>query len=443
MLEGMHDSSAVFPFEPLDGSREAGALTAPATDPVADFFRLPANMAVRPAPAHLANQIEDLRQERYTGTNKGLADAPARALSRFYYSCRDFIPAPARQVLQRIYFHGWEERVFPQWPVDTSVESLLEEALLQIITEARVDRIPFIWFWPQGAPWAALLSHDVENAAGLALLDRLLDRDQAFGVPASVQLVPEKRYPVSADLVNRLRDRSVDVNLHGLDHHGNLFGDRQRFLRDAERINRYLSAFAIDGFRSPCMYRNPAWLADLNISFDMSVPNVAHLEPQRGGCCTVFPYFIGRILELPLTTIQDYTLFHLLKDYSTELWAAQMDIITSRHGLVSFIAHPDYLNSSRAIAVYEDLLRLLTSRARQDGAWLATGREINQWWRKRHQMRLVAANGSWRIEGEGSEQATLAFASRHGDRIEFEWDRGGQSRAPLQTEVPFGDRHAR
>ena len=52
----------------------------------------------------------------------------------------------------------------------------------------------------------------------------------------------------------------------------------------------------------------------------MSVPNVAHLEPQRGGCCTVMPYFVGDVLELPLTTIQDYSLFHILGDYSTTLW---------------------------------------------------------------------------------------------------------------------------
>ena len=31
----------------------------------------------------------------------------------------------------------------------------------------------------------------------------------------------------------------------------------------------------------------------LDFSFDMSIPNVAHLDPQRGGCCTIMPYFIG------------------------------------------------------------------------------------------------------------------------------------------------------
>ena len=37
------------------------------------------------------------------------------------------------------------------------------------------------------------------------------------------------------------------------------------------------------GFRSGAMYRRQDWFADLEFSYDMSIPNVAHLEPQRGG----------------------------------------------------------------------------------------------------------------------------------------------------------------
>jgi len=45
---------------------------------------------------------------------------------------------------------------------------------------------------------------------------------------------------------------------------------------------------------------------------NMSVPNVGHLDAQLGGCCTVMPFYIGDILELPLTTTQDYSLFNIL-----------------------------------------------------------------------------------------------------------------------------------
>ncbi|MFL4245770.1 hypothetical protein, partial [Escherichia coli] len=82
------------------------------------------------------------------------------------------------------------------------------------------------------------------------------------------------------------------------------------FLERAKEINRYAREFQCGGFRSGAMYREQQWYDAFEFSYDMSVPNVAHLEPQRGGCCTVMPYFIGKILELPLTTIQDYSLFH-------------------------------------------------------------------------------------------------------------------------------------
>jgi hypothetical protein len=28
----------------------------------------------------------------------------------------------------------------------------------------------------------------------------------------------------------------------------------------------------------------------LCFAYDMSIPNVAHLDPQRGGCCTIMPF---------------------------------------------------------------------------------------------------------------------------------------------------------
>ena len=71
------------------------------------------------------------------------------------------------------------------------------------------------------------------------------------------------------------------------------------------------------------MYREQEWFDAFEFSYDMSVPNAAHLEPQRGGCCTVMPYFVGDLLELPLTTTQDYSLFHILGDYSISLVAGR------------------------------------------------------------------------------------------------------------------------
>src|SRR5207253_10786716 len=184
-----------------------------------------------------------------------------------------------------------------------------------------------------------------------------MDMDESYGFKASFQLVPEKRYEVPKHLRESMRSRGFEVNVHDLNHDGGLFLRRPEFLARAERINAHAREFGSRGFRSGAMYRRQEWYSAFQFSYDMSVPNVAHLEPQRGGCCTVMPYFVGDVVELPLTTAQDYSLFHILNDYSTTLWKEQISEIAQHHGLISVITHPDYLTGHRERAVYIDLLR--------------------------------------------------------------------------------------
>jgi hypothetical protein len=142
------------------------------------------------------------------------------------------------------------------------------------------------------------------------------------------------------------------------------------------------------------------------------------------------PFFIGKLLELPVTTTQDYTLFHILNDYSIDVWKRQITAITRHHGLASFIVHPDYVIAKRARATYQALLAHL-AQVRDDGqAWVALPRDVDRWWRQRSQMRVVRDGGGWRIHGPGHERARLAMATRVGDRLVFTFD---DRRAPCQT----------
>jgi hypothetical protein len=144
------------------------------------------------------------------------------------------------------------------------------------------------------------------------------------------------------------------------------------------------------------------------------------LEAQRGGCCTVFPYFIGKILELPLTTCQDYSLFHILGDYSIELWKKQISLITERHGLVSVLVHPDYLVEERPQEVYKALLRYLTGLRNESKTWIALPGDVERWWRERSQMNLVWEEGEWRIHGPGQERARIAYARIVNDKLVYQ-----------------------
>jgi hypothetical protein len=371
-------------------------------------------------PSDTSRVVDNLRLERYTKSAKGGTSGwlSSEAARTAYYLLRPLLGS-SRKILQRWFLRDWEQLPFPQWPVDTSVEEIFERHLLQAMKTGRLGSVPFIWFWPDGAPSAAIMTHDVEAPAGLAFVPSLIDIDDECEIKTSFQLVPERRYTISSDLLESIRKRQCEVNVHGLNHDGNLFRNRRTFEYQSKRINQYVHEFRAEGFRSACMYRNVDWYEELDISYDMSVPNVAHLEPQRGGCCTVFPYFIGKILELPLTTIQDYSLFHVLGDYSIELWKKQIERITERHGLISFITHPDYLLQPRSMEVYKALLAHLSNLQREKKVWISRPGDINRWWRERNAMRLVRENGKWSIQGEGRQRARIGLAHIQDDRITY------------------------
>jgi len=120
---------------------------------------------------------------------------------------------------------------------------------------------------------------------------------------------------------------------------------------------------------------------------------------------------LGNILELPVTMVQDYTLFNILNDYSTNLWQQQMKIIMEKHGLMSFIVHPDYVTSERERKTYEALLGRLVCLKEENNVWITLPGEVNRWWRQRAEMKLIQDSDGWRIEGSGSDRACIAYAS--------------------------------
>jgi hypothetical protein len=128
------------------------------------------------------------------------------------------------------------------------------------------------------------------------------------------------------------------------------------------------------------------------------------------------------MVELPVTMTQDYSLFHVLNDYSTCLWREQISLIRAKDGLMNFIVHPDYIISQKARSVYSELLLHLCELRSQGKTWIPLPREVAAWWRTRSKMNLVNEGGSYRIEGEGSQRARIAYAVLSGDRISYEID---------------------
>jgi hypothetical protein len=358
-----------------------------------------------------AEVAENLRRERYVPIPQPWSRWTFDLIQKTYYSVRPYLNVTCRRPLQRVYLKRRRGLSFPQWPVDTSVERLCEMLMSMVCERSRDKKIPFIWFWPEGAEGCVMLTHDVEERAGLDFCEQLMDLDEAFGLRSAFQVVPEGRYPLPIGFIDETRGRGFEVNVQDLNHDGMLFHDRVEFGRRAILIEHYRQKFGANGFRSAAMYRNEEWYDQLHFQFDMSIPNVAHLEPQRGGCCTVMPYFVGSMIELPLTTTQDYSLFHILGDYSLSLWEQQIDLILRKNGLISFLVHPDYIRGGRERDVYLELLRYLAHMREHRKLWFALPGEVNDWWRQRAAMELLPEELGWTIRGPGSERAEIAYAS--------------------------------
>ena len=376
--------------------------------------------------------VANLRYERYASSNgNGKRLGKSSILRKAYYSVRPLLSVSVRKHLQRMRLRDWREIPFPNWPVDFNVESIFEQLMTLLLEAHAVDSIPFIWFWPDGLPACAVMTHDVEALPGRKACLRLMDVDDIWGIKSSFEIVPEGRYPISDSFLKEMRRRDFEVNIHDFDHDGLLFSDRELFLKRAEQINRYGRDYEAEGFRSAVLYRNVDWFGALDFAYDMSVPSVGSLEAQRGGCCSVTPFFIGDMLELPVTTTQDYCLFHILNQYSIDLWKRQIALISDKHGLASFIVHPDYIFEARALDTYKSLLSYLAELRCDSKIWIARPGEVNNWWRERSQMRLISRDGVWEIEGPGKERARIAYASFEDNQLVYRVE--SPSLVPVKT----------
>jgi hypothetical protein len=361
--------------------------------------------------------VKNLRLERYVGR-----PGSELFLQNIYYFLRPILPLAVRKRLQRMVFRRRLKNMFPSWPVDCSVEQIFEQLMALALQSSGVNEIPFIWFWPKGRQSALMMTHDVEGQKGADHCDLLMDLDDFYAIKAAFQLIPEGGYKSFDGLVSRIRARGFELNIHDLDHDGRLYEHEGLFVERAARINAYGRQYGMNGFRSGSMHRKQEWFDKLDFQYDMSVPTVSHVEPQKGGCCTVSPYFVDNILELPLTTVQDHGMFYVLSDRSLDLWWRQIEIILTHHGLISFIVHPDYVIEAAEREQYRKLLEYIAKLRKSHSVWVALPGEINSWWRERSQLQLVPRGDSWEVVGQGSERARLAFAAFADGRVTYRFE---------------------
>jgi hypothetical protein len=313
-------------------------------------------------------------------------------LKRLYYHLRPFLPGQVRPVL-RFLSRSWRQSVFPLgWPVEDCYVRFLYVALEAV--QRRCPGVQSSPFWPFGARFAFVLTHDVESAIGQSFVRTLAAVDERYGFRSSFNFVPEG-YPVDQDLLAELRTRGFEIGVHGLKHDGKLFSSRAEFERRAAAINGYLREWGAVGFRAPFTHRNPEWMQSLEIEYDLSFFDTDPHETIPGGTMSIWPFLCGRFVELPYTLVQDHALFESADQGAAQLWLDKVDFIARWGGMALVNAHPDYLREPAHLAVYEEFLRQMAERQQRPASgsasafWHALPRDAARWWRARVNCRFA------------------------------------------------------
>jgi peptidoglycan/xylan/chitin deacetylase (PgdA/CDA1 family) len=317
------------------------------------------------------------------GPNHWRLSAPRRV----YYTVKPLLPQTARGLLRRLHRRSMVAGFPLGWPIEDRYARFQWEVARQVLRVSGRAALPFIHFWPAGGRFAFVLTHDVETAEGQSRVRALADLDEEFGFRSSFNFVPE-RYRVDPSLLEELRERGFEVGVHGLRHDGRLFRSERAFSRRAGAINHHLRRLGAAGFRSPLTHRHPEWMQALDIEYDLSFFDTDPYEPMPGGTMSLWPFAIGRFLELPYTLAQDYTLVAVLGETTPRLWLEKVDFLRAYAGLALLNTHPDYLTLPHMRQVYTDFLRAMSGRR---DYWHALPQELAQWWRARARATSVAS----------------------------------------------------
>lgn len=297
-----------------------------------------------------------------------------------YYKFKPWLPRSLTRILRMFHSRFASKNPHLDWPIDERYARFQWELMRRILILEHKQSMPFIQFWPRGEQFAFVLTHDIETAEGQDYVRAVADLEERLGFHSSFNFVPE-RYPVDIKLMDELREHGFEVGVHGLCHDGKLFSSRSLFEQRATKINHYMREFGACGFRSPCTIRQPEWMQDLQVDYDLSFFDTDPYEPIPGGTMMIWPYMLGHFVELPYTLVQDYTLVRVLKHSTPKVWLDKVAFIERYHGMALLNTHPDYLRNQTTRDVYTEFLKDMRQR---DDYWHALPKDVAHWWRQRN-----------------------------------------------------------
>jgi hypothetical protein len=354
-------------------------------------------------PFDIDEAFDNLLEERYLPSASRVGGAATSA----YYRARPVIPYSVQMMLRRRFKRLQDRAVFPVWPTETSLHRL-EAFVLTLVEGITGEPLPWLSPWPAPHSWALVLTHDIERLRGYRHLDEVLALEERMGFRSACYFVPERDYSVEESLLERLRRAGCEICLHGLHHDGRDLSPGA-FQQRLPAMRSYLERWQAHGFRGPATHRDWRLVQELGVDHDSSWSDVARYEPQPGGTCSWLPFFIGDVVELPITLPMDHTLFELQQVTSPEPWIEKTAFLREQGGMALMVTHPDYLLEEERLRAYESFLERQTA---EPGTWRALPNEVASWWRRRADSHLERDDDrGWSIVGPAAEEGQVRLGA--------------------------------
>lgn len=345
--------------------------------------------------------------EAYLHASGGGVVAVGRRLAMAaYYRLRPVMPRAMQLRLRRAFSVVQARSRFPSWPMETALHDLYD-FLFERLAEVADSPVPYIAPWPHGFAWACVLTHDVETQVGYRHLPVIRKIEEQLGLHSCWNFVPARDYQVDDELVCDLWEQGHEVGVHGLHHDGRDLESRDVLEKRLPAMRLAAKRWGASGFRSPATHREWELMPLLGFDYDSSYFDTDPFEPQSGGSLSLLPFWIGDLVELPMTLTMDSTLFLILQREDESAWVEKARMIRERGGMALINTHPDYLISPHLTDVYS---RFLGWVAADETAWHALPGEVSEWWRRRTASHLVRRGDEWRVEGAAEHDGRIRFA---------------------------------
>ena len=250
-----------------------------------------------------------------------------------------------------------------------------------------------------------------------------------FFIPAVVL----RRHP---ELINEIALCGAEIGIHGYVHND------YRSLSDASQHQQTQQAMAVfhdvslpfEGFRNPYLgwtddavrsFEQLGFTYDSNEAIVHDALDLSRLTPTlRSGfekslalfqaiapsAYTLRPHFEGELARIPTSIPDDEMLFDRLRITDQvalgDIWRSVMARVYDLGGIYVLNLHPE-----RGVLCKPALGRLLAFSQQQElPVWVASLREVEQWWRERRAFRFTfeaTGEATWRVMASGTPRTTI------------------------------------